>query len=153
MYHQFNIQQLYVMPTQCNCVFCVDLRTNSDYFTIQHGLVGFYNWDGVGLLRGTDWIFVCNPYIRKLASRRSLTAKADVQSKISLCDIFGRQSGPETGFSPSTSVSPVSIIPPMLHTVLHLVPQDQTGESWEPSKKHSSFEKGALDIEVFSASP
>ena len=23
-------------PTQCINVFCVDLRTNSDYFTIQH---------------------------------------------------------------------------------------------------------------------
>ena len=26
IYHQFNIQQLYVLPTQCNYVFCVDLR-------------------------------------------------------------------------------------------------------------------------------
>jgi len=33
---QFNIQQFYVLPTQCICVFCVDLRTNSDYFPIQH---------------------------------------------------------------------------------------------------------------------
>jgi len=31
MYRQFNIQQLYVLPTQCIYVFCVDLRTNSDY--------------------------------------------------------------------------------------------------------------------------
>jgi len=36
MYHQFNIQQFYVLPTQCIYVFCVDLRTNSDYFTVQH---------------------------------------------------------------------------------------------------------------------
>ena len=36
MYHQFNIQQFYVLPTQCICVFCVYLRTNSDYFPIQH---------------------------------------------------------------------------------------------------------------------
>jgi len=36
MYHQFNVQQFYVLPTQCICVFCVDLRTNSDYFLIQH---------------------------------------------------------------------------------------------------------------------
>ena len=36
MYHQFNIQQLHVLPTQCIYVFCVDLRTNSDYFTVQH---------------------------------------------------------------------------------------------------------------------
>ena len=36
MYRQFNIQQFYVQPTQCIYVFCVDLRTNSDYFYIQH---------------------------------------------------------------------------------------------------------------------
>jgi hypothetical protein len=24
------------LPTQCTYVFCVDLRTNSDYFTVQH---------------------------------------------------------------------------------------------------------------------
>jgi hypothetical protein len=27
MYHQFNIQQFYFLPTQCIYVFCVDLRT------------------------------------------------------------------------------------------------------------------------------
>jgi len=37
-------------------VFCLDLRTNSDYFTVQHWLVGFYNWDGVCLLRATFYI-------------------------------------------------------------------------------------------------
>ena len=26
----------YVLPTQCIYVFCVDLRTNSHYFTVQH---------------------------------------------------------------------------------------------------------------------
>ena len=36
MYHQFNSQQFYVLPTQCIYVFCVDLRTNSDYFPKQH---------------------------------------------------------------------------------------------------------------------
>ena len=36
MYRQFNIQQFYVLPTQCVYVFCVDLRANSDYFPIQH---------------------------------------------------------------------------------------------------------------------
>jgi len=36
MYRQFNIQQFYVLPTQCIYVFCVDLRTNSHYFPIQH---------------------------------------------------------------------------------------------------------------------
>jgi hypothetical protein len=36
MYHQFNIHKFYVLPTECIYVFCVDLRTNSDYFPIQH---------------------------------------------------------------------------------------------------------------------
>jgi len=36
MYHQFNIQQFYVLPTPCIYVFCVDLRTNCDYFPVQH---------------------------------------------------------------------------------------------------------------------
>ena len=36
MYRQFNIQQFYVLPTQCISVFCVDLRINSDYFPIEH---------------------------------------------------------------------------------------------------------------------
>ena len=39
-------------------VFCVDLRTNSDYFPIQHQMTGFYIRDGVCLLRGTDWVFI-----------------------------------------------------------------------------------------------
>jgi len=36
MYSQFNIDQFYLLPTQCICAFCVDLRTNSDYFPTQH---------------------------------------------------------------------------------------------------------------------
>ena len=36
MYLQFNIQQFYVMLIHCIYVFCVDLRTNSHYFPIQH---------------------------------------------------------------------------------------------------------------------
>jgi hypothetical protein len=36
MYRQFNMQQLYVLPIRCIYVFCVDLRTNSDYFPIQY---------------------------------------------------------------------------------------------------------------------
>ena len=38
-------------------MFFTDLRTNSDYFTIHHLLVGFYNRGGKCLLRGTDWVF------------------------------------------------------------------------------------------------
>ena len=45
MCRQFNIQQFYVLPTQCIYVFGVDLSTNSDYFSIQHYLTGIYNRD------------------------------------------------------------------------------------------------------------
>jgi hypothetical protein len=34
MYRQFNIQQFYVLSAQCIYVFCVDLRTNNNYFYI-----------------------------------------------------------------------------------------------------------------------
>jgi hypothetical protein len=29
---KFNVQKLYVLPTYCIDVFCVDLRTNGDFF-------------------------------------------------------------------------------------------------------------------------
>ena len=57
MYHQFNIQQFYVLPTQCIDVFCVDLRTNGDYFSIQNKLIGVYNRDEICLLCGRFWVF------------------------------------------------------------------------------------------------
>ena len=47
-------------PHSCIYVFCVDLRTNSDYFPLQHFLTDFYNRDSECLLRGTDWMFVYN---------------------------------------------------------------------------------------------
>ena len=53
----FNTQQFYVLPAQHIYAFCVDLRTNSDYFPIQHKLTGFYNRDEKCLLRGKDWGF------------------------------------------------------------------------------------------------
>jgi hypothetical protein len=49
-------------------------------------------------------------------SCRPLTAEAQTQSKAILRGICGGQSGTGTGFCQSTSVSPVSIIPPILHT-------------------------------------
>ena len=33
---RFNSHKFYVLPTQCTYVFCMDLRTNSDYFPVQH---------------------------------------------------------------------------------------------------------------------
>ena len=55
----FVIQKFYILLTHCIYVFCVDLRTNSDYFNTQNLLIYFYNRDEVCLLRGTDWMFNC----------------------------------------------------------------------------------------------
>jgi len=55
-------------PHSCIYVFCVDLRTNNDYFPIQHQLTGFYNRDAVCLLLGTDWIFICDSVQRQLVT-------------------------------------------------------------------------------------
>jgi len=54
MHHQFNIQQLYALPTQ---LFRIYLRTNSDLCRLQHKLIGFYNLEEKCLLRGTYWVF------------------------------------------------------------------------------------------------
>ena len=58
MYRQFNIQQFYVLPTQCIYVFCVDLRTNSDYFSLYNINCLVFITETECLLRGTDWIFI-----------------------------------------------------------------------------------------------
>ena len=57
MHQQFNIQQLYVLPTHCIYVFFVYLRTNSDLCHLQHKLIGFYNRDEKCLLRGKNRAF------------------------------------------------------------------------------------------------
>ena len=41
MHKQFNIQQLYILPTHCIYVFCIYLRTNSDLCHLQHKLTSF----------------------------------------------------------------------------------------------------------------
>jgi hypothetical protein len=63
MYHQLKHSQiLRSAHTVHLCVFCVDLRTNSDYFSIQHWLTGFYNRGSECLQRGTDWVFKSDGY-------------------------------------------------------------------------------------------
>jgi len=55
MHQQFNIQQLYALPTLYLCVLY--LSENSDLCHLQHKLIGFYNRDEKCLLHGTDWVF------------------------------------------------------------------------------------------------
>ena len=56
MKHQFNIQQLYALPT-LYLWFCVYLTTKSDLCHLQHKMIDFYNPDEKCLQRGTDWGF------------------------------------------------------------------------------------------------
>jgi hypothetical protein len=53
-------------------------------------------------------------------SRWPLTAEAWFRARFNPCGICGRQSGPGTGFSPSSSVFPVNIIPLSLSNPCHL---------------------------------
>jgi len=53
MHHQFNIQQLYALPTLYLYVLYLS-ETNSDLCHLQHKLIGFYNRYEKCLLRGTD---------------------------------------------------------------------------------------------------
>ena len=58
----FNFHELYVLPTQCIHVWCVDLRTNNYYFSLQHEFIGFYNRGRECLQRGRDWVFKSEGY-------------------------------------------------------------------------------------------
>jgi len=55
MHRQFNIQQLYALPTLYLCVLY--LSENKQRLVSHHKLIGFYNRDEKCLLRGTDWVF------------------------------------------------------------------------------------------------
>jgi len=43
MHHQFNIQQLYALPTLNLCILYLSENKNSDLYHLQHKLIGFYN--------------------------------------------------------------------------------------------------------------
>ena len=57
---QFNIQQLYVLPTLYLCVLYLSENKQRLVPLLQHKLIGFYNRDEKCLLRGTNWVFIYN---------------------------------------------------------------------------------------------
>jgi len=58
MHHQFNIQQLYALPTLYLCVLYLSQNKQRLVpLNVQHKLIGFYNRDEKCLKRGTDWTF------------------------------------------------------------------------------------------------
>jgi hypothetical protein len=52
----FDIQKFYFLTTKHVPLFCIYLRTKSNYILIQHQLTGFYSPQGECLLRGTTWV-------------------------------------------------------------------------------------------------
>jgi hypothetical protein len=70
---------------------------------------------------------------------------SQVRSQVSPCEICCTQSGTGAGFPPSTSSSPVSIIPAMLHTSVHLhmtLTGRTNGRSLGTFEKHCCFGNG-----------
>jgi hypothetical protein len=55
MHQQFNIQQLYALPTLYLCVLYLSEK-NSDLCHLQHKMIGLYNQDEKFLQRGTNWV-------------------------------------------------------------------------------------------------
>jgi len=77
MHHQFNIQQLYALPTLCLCIF---YSSHNKQWLLPHIAYTdwFYNRVKKCLLRGTDWVFkwrslcfVFNPYPTNVENRVS----------------------------------------------------------------------------------
>ena len=56
MHHQFNIQQLYALPTLYLCVLYLS-ENKQRLVPLTAKLIGFYNRDEKCLQRGTDWGF------------------------------------------------------------------------------------------------
>ena len=56
MQQQFNIQQLYVLPTLYLCVLYLSEKKQR-LVPLTAKLIGFYNRDEKCLLRGANWIF------------------------------------------------------------------------------------------------
>jgi hypothetical protein len=77
--------------------------------------------DHVFTVRSICYIRVCflGHTMAQAVSCQPLTAEAGVRVRTSPCEICGKKSGYGAGFCPTTSVL-LSVIPPLLHTHLHL---------------------------------
>jgi hypothetical protein len=133
-------------------VFCVDLRTNSDYFPIQHWLVFITETECVYCAVRTEYLNTINsvlvfkkavPWFRRLVA--GCHRGALVRSQVTPCEICGGQSGTGTGllrllrFSLSISFNQY----PLIFTYTLILPERQKCEAWETFKKAMLFRRSA----------
>ena len=76
-------------------VFCVDLRTNSDYFPVQHWLTGFHNLDRLCSLWGINKILCRGKWITSFWERRTFSNSYVLlwtgSRRMSVCGQSGQQ--------------------------------------------------------------
>jgi hypothetical protein len=75
---------------------CGSILTASDYCAVQTKSQNVIQL--IFVFKGRDTARAVSPW--------RITAKARVRNQVNPCEIYGRQSGTEAGFSPSTSVLP-----------------------------------------------
>ena len=129
---RFIIQQFYILPAQCIYVFCVDLRTNSLYFP--------YNINWLVCIIETQCVY-CAVRTGSLKTVMVNLCFGPVSNPSKSVWIFGQKSVTRTGFSSSIYVPSCQChyIPLHQNTTLTfidvlLLPEEQMGEVWEPSK-------------------
>jgi hypothetical protein len=121
----------------------------------QTAIISLYSINRLIFITGTDCVYCAvrtGPW-NIIQVRFNFKFETRLHSQASPCKSCGKQSDTRTSFSPSTSVSAVSIIPPMLHTHLHLhvaFTGRTKGEIWKPSKSSSLSETRKNGIENYS---
>ena len=84
MHHQFNIQQLYVLPTLYLCVYLI---TKSDLCHLQHKQIAFYSRDEKYLQRGTNSCFLLHGGERPSYTLDTLLTLAHSHHTSAVCSV------------------------------------------------------------------
>ena len=155
MYHQFNIQQFYVLSAQCICFLWVWEQT---------AVISLYSIKWLVYITETACVHCAvrveslntnqvsfqksgGPAMSQAVSRRSLTAAGVVRFRINPCEACDRRSGRGPGFAHSTSVLPVRSFqqrPIPIFIYMLLWPEEQTGEARKLPKIHGISEMGCI---------